>query len=483
MMAMDEQSAIEVAAVRALETADGARTLWTDADRAWASTTAAQAVGSQAAPADFVARRAHVAIGRLTPRAKLLARTLRGARWRPWVGVAIIVVAFMAGVAADRIGDAQRINILAPPVWLLLLWNLAVYAVLAAGFVVRYGEASMMGPLRRAVAGWAGRLPRPRLSRRDAADPQPDALVAFVQDWSAQSASLYAARAARVLHLAAAALAVGVLVGLYVRGLALEYRASWESTFLDAAQVRTLAAAMYAPGAWITGIAVPDVAQVDAMRMPASVNAAPWLHLIAATLAVVVVVPRLLLAAATGLIERYRATHFAVPLEQAYFRRLLRGLHGGHASLRIVPYSMTPDATARANLEALLVRAMGGNATVAVMPTVAYGEEEAFVHAPRGDGAPVALFNLAATPEAETHGAFLAALHEQMPPGEPLLALLDEAAWQARNGGDAVRLDARRALWRNLCDDYHCTPIFVDLAAPDFPAAEQALDAVLSAAA
>ncbi len=483
MAAMDEHSALEVAAVRALEAADGPRTLWTDADRAWASTTAAQAVGAQAAPVDFVARRAHIALGRLAPKAKHFARVLRGARWRPWVGVAIIVFAFIAGVAADRIGDAQRINILAPPVWLLLLWNLAVYAVLGAGFVVRYGEASAMGPLRRAVAGWAGRLPRPRTSRRDAADPQPDAVATFVQDWSQQSASLYAARAARVLHLAAAALAAGVLVGLYVRGLALEYRASWESTFLDAAQVRALAAVLYAPGAWITGMTVPDVAQVEAMRAPASVNAATWLHLIAATLALVVIVPRLVLAAATGLLERYRATHFALPLEHAYFRRLLRGLHAGPALLRIVPYSATPDAAARANLEALLVRAMGGSATVVVAPTVAYGEEEAYVHAPRGDGAPVALFNLAATPEAETHGAFLAALHEQTPPGEALLAVLDEAAWRARNGDDATRLEARRTLWRNLCDDYHCTPVFVDLAAPDFPSAERALDAVLSATA
>ena len=41
------------------------------------------------------------------------------------------------------------------------------------------------------------------------------------------------------------------------------------------------------------------------------------------------------------------------------------------------------------------------------------------------------------------------------------------------------RLDARRTLWRTLCSDHRCPALFVDLAAPDFAAAERALDAAL----
>ena len=75
----------------------------------------------------------------------------------PWVAWAIIVGAFVLGVAVDRIGGAQRINLLAPPVFALLLWNLAVYAVLVGGFVVHYGDASNPGPLRRLVMRLASR--------------------------------------------------------------------------------------------------------------------------------------------------------------------------------------------------------------------------------------------------------------------------------------------------------------------------------------
>lgn len=490
MAAMDEKSALAVAAVRAVETADRARTLWTDDDRAWATRAAGEVVGAAAPPAVFVARRAQFALERLTQRTKLLPRVVRAWQWRPWVGVVVVGLAFVLGVAIDRIGGAQRINVLAPPVLLLLVWNLAMYAVLSAGFVVRYGEASAMGPLRRAVAWLAGRRPGTHPPRRDATDPLPEALTELAQDWTAQATPLYAARAARILHLASAALAVGLIVGLYLRGLAFEYRAAWESTFLDAATVRTILAFAYAPGAWVTGTPVPDVAQIEAIRAPASANAASWLHLIAGTLGLVVVAPRLLLALGTLGLERYRASHFTVPLEQPYFRRLFRGLHDGPAAVRIVPYSFALEPAARANLDALLARALGGNAAITMAPPVAYGEEDEFgqlaAAPPTGEGQaasngrPVALFNLAATPEAEAHGAFLAALARQAAPGEPLVVVIDEAAWRARNGADPARLDARRALWRALCAEHRGAPLFVDLAAPDFAAAERALDAALA---
>jgi len=480
MAAMDERSAMEVAAVRALEEADRARTSWSDDDRAWASRAAAQVVGAHAAPEAFIARRAALALERLAARASVLPRMVRAWHWRPWVGVAIVAAALVAGIVVDRIDGTQRINVLAPPVLLLLLWNLGVYAVLGAGFVHRYGEASAMGPFRRAVVRLATiRFPS-RAPRDDNADPVPRAVAALARDWIELAAPLYAMRAARILHLAAAALAIGVLAGLYWRGLAVEYRATWESTFLQAPFVRGLLAALYVPGAWLTGSAIPDVAGIAAIRAPGSANAAPWLHLMAATLALVVIVPRLALALGAGLVERHRAARLPVALGDAYFLRLLRGLHDGPVPVRVVPYSFTPDPSAATTLTAILGRAAGGNAEVTLAPVVAYGADEVAAVAVTPPAWPVLLFNLAATPEAETHGAFLAAMAAQATAGEPLLVVIDEAGLRARMGDDAARLEARRALWRRLCDDHQCAALFIDLAAPDFAAAERALDAALA---
>ena len=477
---MNERSAMEVAAVRALEEADRARTSWTDDDRAWASRAAAQVVGEHAAPEAFIARRATLALERLATRASVLPPMVRAWRWRPWVGVTIVVLAFVAGVVVDRIDGTQRINVLAPPVLMLVLWNLAVYAVLGAGFVLRYGEASPLGPFRRAVVRLAAIRGPMREPRESNADPVPQAMAAWARDWVSQSASLYAIRAARVLHLAAAALAIGVIVGLYWRGIAVEYRATWESTFLDAASVRRLLSIFYAPGVWLTGNAIADTAAIAAIRAPGSANAAPWLHLMAATLTLVAVAPRLLLALGAGLVERHRAARVPVALGEPYFLRLLRGLHDGPVPVRVVPYSFTPDPAAASTLAAILGRAVGGNAQVTLAPVVDYGADDAAALAATAPAWPVLLFNLATTPEAETHGVFLAAMAARAGTGESLLVVVDESGLRGRLGDDTARIEARRALWRRLCDDHRCAVLFVDLVAPDFAAAERSLDAVLA---
>ena len=327
---MDEHAALEVSALRAIETADAARTLWSDDDRAWASRAAAEVVGAHAAPQTFLARRAALAIERLGTRHPALAHTLRAMRWRPWLGVAVVVAAFALGVFVDQVGSTQRINILAPPVLGLLIWNVVVYAAIVVGYVVRYGDEATPGPLRRAIARVAAGASPPRR-----AGAIRGALVAFVDDWARRSTPLYAVRAARILHVAAAALALGVIAGLYVRGLAFEYRASWESTFLDASAVRSIVAFVYAPGAFVTGIAIPPVEAVAAIRAPAGENAARWVHLIAASVALIVIVPRLLLALLAGIVERHRAAHIPLSVEEAYFQRLLRGYRGGPARVRV----------------------------------------------------------------------------------------------------------------------------------------------------
>jgi hypothetical protein len=475
---MDETTALAVTAVRAVETADRARATWTDADRAWASRAAAEVVGEAATPHAFIARRAELALERLRERRHAVARLARAWRWRPWVGTLLVTVAFIAGAATNAVGSAQRINILYSPVAPIVAWNLAVYVLLAVGYVVRYGDAGAPGPLRRGIARLAGGL---RGAGRSSDDTTARALTAFAQDWRQRATPLYAARAARLLHLAAATFAVGTIAGLYVRGIALEYRATWESTFLGPDTVRAIVAFLYAPGAWVTRIPVPDAAHVAAIQAPASENAASWLHLMAATLGCVAIVPRLALALATAGLERYRARRLLDDVADPYFQRLLRGFHQGPLTVDVVPYSYAASPQAVGSLEALLGRALGGNVSVALAPAVAYGNEDAA--APAAQGAPralrVALFNATATPEREAHGRFLATLARS---GGTWVALVDEASFNARVD-DPGRRETRRALWRDVAGASGIEPLFVDLADPDLSAAERALDAALDAAA
>ena len=473
-MPIDENAALDITAVRAIEGAER-RAFWTDEDRAWASRVAAEMVGERATPESFLAARARVALERVGERAKALPRAVHALRWRPLVGVLIAVAAFAAGIAIDQVGGTQRINLLAPPFFGLLVWNIVVYAVLALGFIVRYGETASPGPLRAFVARYAAGRAKP--GRGELAD----AVARLASDWSQRSASLYRARVARILHVAAATFAAGLIAGLYMRGLAFEYRATWESTFLDAADVRALLAAVLAPGAMITGIPIPAAADIEAIRAPASENAGRWLHLMAATIVTIVIAPRLVLAVASWVLERHRRTHLPLGLDEPYFVRLLRGFRGGPVRVFVAPYSYAVPAAAAAGMERLIRSVFGANASLTFMASTAYGSEDTLGANVQFESPvnAIALFNATATPEREAHGAFLDRLAEHAAPGSTLVALVDESAFRERWPSEPVRLEERRASWRALCAERHVPCSFAMLAAADLADAETELERAL----
>ncbi len=83
----------------------------------------------------------------------------------------------------------------------------------------------------------------------------------------------------------------------------------------------------------------------------------------------------------------------------------------------------------------------------------------------------VVLCSLAATPEAENHGAVLA-LARDTPSGAPapvrLLALIDESPYLAAIGDDATlsgRVEQRREAWRSFVAQHGLAACLVDLAA------------------
>lgn len=455
-----ESEAIEIVAVRAFETADGSHTLWSDGDRAWASRAAAEVVGEGAADADFLAARARLALGRIGERFPVIPRAVRALRWRPWLAGAIAGGAFLGGLLVDRIGGGQRINVLMPPVLALLAWNLVVYLLLAIRPCLRRAGDPLPGPWRRAI----GRLATGLLQPRPGAELGV-AVARLTSDWSRLSTALHGARAARILHLAAALLAAGVLAGFYLRGIALAYQANWESTFLAAGEVHRLLAIALAPGAALSGIPVPTTGEIEAIRAPAGENAARWLHLLGATVAAVVIVPRLVLALLAWLVERRRSTSLPIDFAEPYFDRLLRDYRGGPLRLRVVPYSYTLPPDAASGLERVVARALGGNTLLTIGPPVRYGDEDALPDAGTrsGSGDLVALFNATATPEREAHGAFLRTLGKHCGATGRVVALVDEGSFLAR-GREAARVEARRAAWRELCAPLRVGCVFADLA-------------------
>lgn len=463
---LSESAARRVLLVRAHETAE--TPLWTAEDRAWATRLARETVPVGAAPARFLDERASHALQRLAPRDPAVARWLGRPLWRwSWLPAAL-AVGLLSGLAVDAVGSARRIDLLAPPVWGVILWNLLVYiALLLPRGTLRGGRVT--GWLARRLAGGALRGSGP--------------LAAFAADWVPRALPALAARAALLLHAAAAALAAGLVAGLYLRGLVLDYRAGWESTFLEPAGVRALLSTLLAPASALTGIGVPDQAAISALRVgpgvAASAPAGPWIHLYAATLALFVIVPRMALAVWAGLRGAWASRRVALPLADPYFQQLLLQGRGVAPRVRVLPHGAAPSPQAVLGLRELLAGVLGAEMQLRLAAPTAYGAEES-AGTPRAEPDTtllVALVDLAATPEADTQGRFLRELRAAAP-ALPLLLLADEAGFARRFGQLPERLAQRREAWRQLAAAEGAAWLSADLERPDADAAARATTAL-----
>ncbi|HEX7327368.1 MAG TPA: DUF2868 domain-containing protein [Casimicrobiaceae bacterium] len=491
---MNEASARAVVLVQAIESADAARGLWSDAERVEVGQTAARELGQSATFGAWIARRAALALARLRRRVPTLEALARARVDWGVVSAITIAVAFVVGVGAARIGPSQRINLLAPPLAALLAWNLAVYLVLAWMHIRAWmrPKSQSIHRLRAGIAKLAAVIAG-GWRRTIRSGPLVEAGASFAMQWTRLAMPLGERRATGLLHVGAAAVAVGAIAALYVRGLALEYRAVWQSTFLDAGQVATLLRIVLAPGALVTGLTVPGADELARVGPgSAGANAARWIHLYAGTLLVVVIVPRLVLAAVawTGAIRASR--RFPLALDAPYFRRLARAWRSGTTHVRVIPYSYDAPARSRAGLEAVLTRALETPIDSTWTEPVRYGDDPPADDSPgidprgndsRGNAAApadaIALFNLSATPEVENHVAFVTALAHGRDAAAAPIVIVDTSEFAARFHGQPGRIAEREAAWRDAFESASMTPIFMRLAAPDLDADAAALAAEL----
>lgn len=485
---IDERSARDIVLLRALETADSDARLLTTEDRRYASRAAAELARWQAAdarteatPQLFLARRATLALDKLAPQQPAL-RSLRALRWRPWIGILLPLAALVLGVLIEQVADRRHVNVLAFPLLGIVAWNLVVYA----GLLLKPLWGRSIGPLRRWIAGAT------RASKTPADATLAAAAARYAGEWGSLSAPLLDARAGRVLHLSAALFAVGAIAGLYLRALAFEYRVGWESTFLQASSVHAVLSFVLGPAARLLDLPFPSVQAIEAMRLSAGqpavgADAGPWIHLYAVTLALSVVVPRLLLAAWSAWRERRLGNAFHLDLSTPYFRRLLAIFAPDNARVRVAPYSTTLSEAAVAGLGALARHLLGEPTQLALRPSTDFGNEASAAAGLSRREADVpltlAVFSAAAIPENENHGLFLDTLRSAL--DTPLALLVDTGPYAARLGTDAAarqRLAERLDAWRGFARQRELAVSFVDLAAPDAGQVERDLAPLLESA-
>jgi hypothetical protein len=477
-----------------------------EALRATERAPAALQIGPAAAglsrPAEaFLARRAELLLSRVRARSPAVDHVLAVAAGLTWLGRTVLVLATLVGLGLSALDGSHRINILSFPLVGLVAWNLFVYAVLIAARLKRRRRGGL-GP--GAGGFWSGRVYERWIARRVDSllhqstrfnAPLATALRRFTSAWAAVVHPLLLERAKLLMHLAAALLAVGLILGLYVRGLVFRYEAGWESTFLTASAVHTLVALFYGPAAAVSGIGVPSTDVIASLRWAGNsggAEAASWIHLIALTAALYIVIPRLTLA----LLSRVKLWRLSLgpPLPASlmgHARTVLTSASGGVVleSAAVVPFAYEPSPESITGLRTLLGAALGAGVSVSVRAPVQYGEEEAFRDSLANgladpDGWLVLLMTLASTPEVENHGTIIATLRDRCasrPGASPLLVIIDTGPYAARMQRGAEleqRLQERRRLWSQFVAGYGLRACIVDLSriVPGAPSESEARD-------
>jgi hypothetical protein len=418
-----------------------------------------------------LATRADSLRARLAERHPVVTRTVDLESQIAGVGGFVLLTAFALGLALSLLDSRVRIEILAFPLLGLVLWNLVVYAVLALSSLRRRRTPS--GTAGSPLPGWSLWPARWRWQRAAKLIKQSSfyhrplsaALRRFSEEWWPLAQPLLVWQGKRLFHFGSAAVAIGLIAGFYLRGIALEYRAGWESTFLGPSQVRSLLGLVYGPGSLLTGIGLPaDDAAVAALHWRDGQGggaAAPWIHLMAATAVLYVVVPRLLLAfLATLRLTRARDQLAAPESLLPYARRTLGASDAAlpAQTARLTCFAYQPGAPSEQGVQRVLRAAFGADTRIEFAPAVAYGDEERFSTSASGTASDleILLFSLAATPEVENHGRILQQARDRWSrsrAGSRWLVLVDEAPYLAHFGGDAAlvaRIEQRRSAWRDF---------------------------------
>jgi hypothetical protein len=475
---MNEHIARDVVLVRAIETMDSKHEILSEDDRLYASRSAKELAQWQASESKsdvtaehFLQQRSEQILKRLSERTPAFATFIGRRVGITGFSVALPLIALLLGAGLDRISDPHRVDLLSAPLLAIIGWNLLVYVLMLVWLLIPSAKNNTAGAgLLRGLSGGRIALPRKLPTALSAA------LTEFMLEWSRLSARLSRARLNRTVHLSAAMFALGAMLSLYARGFLSEYLAGWESTFLDAQQVHGFLTVLFAPAVAVFPLQGFSLAEIEALRFsqaPSATGGERWVHLYAATLFLLVVLPRLVMSGVAHWQARRLENDFPLDLGQPYFRKLLDVVDtGAPAVLRVLPYSFTVDEARDKGLQAVAAMLLGERARVMLRPTIPYGEEAQEMLSDVSFDDPnvsvtAVLFNLAATPEKENHGALLDCLVRG---GRSVAVLIDESALAERGvaqAGSDLRLIERIALWQQFCNFHRAPATIVNLLQPE----------------
>ena len=430
---LSESDARDVLFAEMLEKRAGGDGRWSAGTRDAATRDAKRLAGEGVCARDFLPLRARLVAARLHEDPANAFGTTSFRRASLALTVILGLAALMSGMLTDHLAtEGARINLLSPPLLLLIVWNLAVYLLI------------ILKPLMPSGISRRPLSVREFLSRSllKAAGSSAVSVEAGTALFLPQCRWLVA----RALHIAAILFASGLLAGMAVRGIGTAYSAGWESTwFADRPDI--IAKLLNALYGWLPSFlpgisALPGEGALSAMNLAAGGSApgADWLARMIWSLFILIILPRAAFAAACLWRARKEARRLRVPLDDGELDRLLQD-----GKPRTIKTFVVTDASDRA-----LPEIDGPFRKLIVNPWEA-PDFTTLSDAGISPGDRVLLvLDPTATPEEEVHGALIHALTMRTP---NVNLSLDFSQLSTRFSETPERLQSRRALWEHFASE------------------------------
>lgn len=333
-----------------------------------------------------------------------------------WLAIGLCVIAVVIGFLTNELGPQKRINILSFPLLGLIAWSLIVYVRELVLFFQNRDRLFRDGWLQGLIRFVQPEVKKPEpKNNSEAAGILRVASQLFADRWREIMTPVTGTRVKSLLHLVVFLLSASAIAGMYVKGLANEYRAIWESTFFtDSSSLRPFLEMVLGPAARLTGENIPSVAELNAMHWMSGKtenvtgeNAARWIHWYAITVGIFVLIPRLVLS----FLWRWRGSRLlrTLPFREVspgYFENILSISSGAALEIRVAPYSIDLDDNTRRAVRSCLETQYERPVEITWAPGIPFGKEDE-IEVAEDEISIIPLFHFASTPEKETHLALL----------------------------------------------------------------------------
>lgn len=241
----------------------------------------------------FLERRANLLLEKLRARSPGVDHLLDLAGGATSLDRGTLAVAFVGGMLLSLLDGARGINIFAPPLVLLIVWNLLIYLSMSGRWRPAWFTRFYARSVRRRIDHFMNHSAHFNA-------PLAPGLRRFANDWWDIAQPVFAAQARRLLHLGAIFVALGLVVAYCIRAFVFHSAAGWEGGGAIGPDTgHILLALLYGPAALLSGLPIPSAHDIANLRWSAPSLAgvgepANWVYLIAVTAALYVVVPRLI---------------------------------------------------------------------------------------------------------------------------------------------------------------------------------------------